>query len=114
VRKPKADGVKQLRKLIDRKAAVSYGNKRISEDEALALSLTAEGFETWAITSLENGIGRFGIVPFADRLLDPSSVFDVELVRLTVRPECFRVAPKKASVIEKFLSKTTPGMSVRT
>jgi len=51
-RRLNGDGVKHLKKLLGEKSNVSYGNRRITEDEARSLSTSAERFETWAMQTL--------------------------------------------------------------
>jgi hypothetical protein len=47
-------GLRHLRKLIEKKARVSYGSQRVSLEAAIALSRISERFETWALKSLED------------------------------------------------------------
>jgi enoyl-CoA hydratase/carnithine racemase len=47
------DGLKHLKKLIQEKSKISYGDQRTTSDAARALSISAERFEIWAIKTLE-------------------------------------------------------------
>lgn len=60
-----------------------------------------------------SGIGRIGIISFSSQLLEPTAILDRSVVRLTVRPERFRVRDEKREVLERFLAKATPDMEVR-
>jgi len=52
-RKLNYDGVRHLKKLIQEKSRVSYGDQRTTAEAAFALSVSAERFEKWAIQTLE-------------------------------------------------------------
>jgi hypothetical protein len=52
-RKMNRDGFKHLRKLIQEKSKVSYGDQRTTPDAALALAVNSERFERWARQTLE-------------------------------------------------------------
>jgi uncharacterized FlgJ-related protein len=52
-RKLNSDGFKHLKKLIQEKSRASYENRRTTPDAALALAISAERFERWAIQTLE-------------------------------------------------------------
>lgn len=52
-RKLNTDGISQLKKLVREKSKISYGDHRITPEAALALSISAERFEKWAVQTLE-------------------------------------------------------------
>jgi hypothetical protein len=52
-RKLNRDGFKHLKKLIQEKSRVAYGDHRTTPEAALALAISAERFEKWAIQTLE-------------------------------------------------------------
>ena len=51
-RKMNSEGIKHLRKLIEAKSRISYGDQRTTPEAALSLSVSAERFERWAIRIL--------------------------------------------------------------
>lgn len=46
------DGVKHLKRLIEAKSRISYGDQRTTPEAAFSLSVSAERFERWAIQIL--------------------------------------------------------------
>jgi hypothetical protein len=61
----------------------------------------------------ETGIGRVGIISFDPKILIASTEIDRTSAVLTIKPERFLVRGEKLSIIEKFLTKAKPDMSVR-
>ncbi len=61
----------------------------------------------------ESGIGRFGIIAYDDRLLQPDTVIDSTSSTLVVAPERFLVRGGKLEILEKYLSHAIPDMQVR-
>jgi hypothetical protein len=61
----------------------------------------------------DTGIGRFGIISFDHRLLNPDSIVGPHSAALTLPPERFVVRGEKLAGIERFLSRATPDMRVR-
>jgi hypothetical protein len=51
-RKMNREGVKHLKRLIEAKSKISYGDQRTTPEAALSLSVSAERFERWAIQVL--------------------------------------------------------------
>ncbi len=52
-------GIKHFQSLVSAKTDISYGEKRVDDERAEALCITAERFQVWAERTLQKREGRW-------------------------------------------------------